>query len=376
MRQFQVILRNSSVFAILIGLLTGCSEPAPQALTAPGLPEVGVYQVQSQSLTQVTELPGRTTDFRQAEIRPQVSGILQKRHFTEGQQVAAGELLYQIDPAPYQAALATAEANLSRAQAAATNAEQRLKRLQGLLASQVVSQQDVDDARATLLQAAAEVQAATAQRQVAQINLNYTRITAPIAGQIGRSLVTEGALLTANQSEVLATIRQLEPIYVDLTQSSSEMLQLRRQIQYDGQQMVSVSLELEDGSQYPAQGELQFSEASVDPSSGMVILRAVFPNPDGLLLPGMFVRASLAQAGQTNAVLVPQAAVKRLPKGATQVLVVNNQQQVEARQVTLGRSYRQYWVVQEGLAAGEQVIVAGLQKVQPGAQVKAVLVQE
>lgn len=376
MRQFQVILRNSSVFAILIGLLTGCSEPAPQALTAPGLPEVGVYQVQSQSLTQVTELPGRTTDFRQAEIRPQVSGILQKRHFTEGQQVAAGELLYQIDPAPYQAALATAEANLSRAQAAATNAEQRLKRLQGLLASQVVSQQDVDDARATLLQAAAEVQAATAQRQVAQINLNYTRITAPIAGQIGRSLVTEGALLTANQSEVLATIRQLEPIYVDLTQSSSELLQLRRQIQHHGQQIVSVSLELEDGSQYPAQGELQFSEASVDPSSGMVTLRAVFPNPDGLLLPGMFVRASLAQAGQTNAVLVPQAAVKRLPKGATQVLVVNNQQQVEARQVTLGRSYQQYWVVQEGLTAGEQVIVAGLQKVQPGAQVKAVVVQE
>ncbi len=376
MRQFQVILRNSSVFVILIGLLTGCSEPAPQALAAPGLPEVGVYQVQSQSLTQVTELPGRTTDFRQAEIRPQVSGILQKRHFTEGQQVAAGELLYQIDPAPYQAALATAEANLSRAQAAATNAEQRLKRLQGLLASQVVSQQDVDDARATLLQAAAEVQAATAQRQVAQINLNYTRITAPIAGQIGRSLVTEGALLTANQSEVLATIRQLEPIYVDLTQSSSELLQLRRQIQHDGQQIVSVSLELEDGSQYPAQGELQFSEASVDPSTGMVTLRAVFPNPDGLLLPGMFVRASLAQAGQTNAVLVPQAAVKRLPKGATQVLVVNNQQQVEARQVTLGRSYLQYWVVQEGLAAGEQVIVAGLQKVQPGAQVKAVVVQE
>lgn len=376
MRQFQVILRNSSVFAILIGLLTGCSEPAPQALAAPGLPEVGVYQVQAQSLTQVTQLPGRTTDFRQAEIRPQVSGILQKRHFTEGQQVAAGELLYQIDPAPYQAALATAEANLSRAQAAATNAEQRLKRLQGLLASQVVSQQDVDDARATLLQAAAEVQAATAQRQVAQINLNYTRITAPIAGQIGRSLVTEGALLTANQSEVLATIRQLEPIYVDLTQSSSELLQLRRQIQHDGQQLVSVSLELEDGSQYPAQGELQFSEASVDPSTGMVTLRAVFPNPDGLLLPGMFVRASLAQAGQTNAVLVPQAAVKRLPKGATQVLVVNNQQQVEARQVSLGRSYQQYWVVQEGLAAGEQVIVAGLQKVQPGAQVKAVVVQE
>ncbi|EIW88118.1 multidrug resistance protein [Alishewanella agri BL06] len=376
MQQFQVILRKSSVFAILIGLLSGCSEPAPQAQAAPGLPEVGVYQIQSQSLALVTELPGRTTDFRQAEIRPQVSGILQKRHFTEGQQVTAGELLYQIDPAPYQAALATAEANLSRAQAAATNAEQRLKRLQGLIASQVVSQQDVDDARATLLQAEAEVQAAAAQRQVARINLDYTRISAPIAGQIGRSMVTEGALLTANQGEVLATIRQLDPIYVDLTQSSSELLQLRRQLTGTQQQAVSVKLALEDGSQYPAAGELQFSEASVDPSTGMVTLRAVFPNPDRLLLPGMFVRASLAQAEQSNVVLVPQAAVQRLPKGATQVLVVNNEQQVEARQITLGRSYQQYWVVQDGLAAGERVIVAGLQKVQPGAQVNAVAVQE
>lgn len=376
MQQFQVILRKSSVFAILIGLLSGCSEPAPQAQAAPGLPEVGVYQIQSQSLALVTELPGRTTDFRQAEIRPQVSGILQKRHFTEGQQVSAGELLYQIDPAPYQAALATAEANLSRAQAAATNAQQRLKRLQGLIASQVVSQQDVDDARATLLQAEAEVQAAAAQRQVARINLDYTRITAPIAGQIGRSMVTEGALLTANQGEVLATIRQLDPIYVDLTQSSSELLQLRRQLSGAQQQAVSVKLALEDGSQYPAAGELQFSEASVDPSTGMVTLRAVFPNPDRLLLPGMFVRASLAQAEQSHVVLVPQAAVQRLPKGATQVLVVNNQQQVEARQITLGRSYQQYWVVQDGLAAGERVVVAGLQKVQPGAQVNAVAVQE
>lgn len=376
MQQFQVILRKSSVFAILIGLLSGCSEPAPQAQAAPGLPEVGVYQIQSQSLALVTELPGRTTDFRQAEIRPQVSGILQKRHFTEGQQVSAGDLLYQIDPAPYQAAVATAEANLSRAQAAATNAEQRLKRLQGLIASQVVSQQDVDDARANLLQAEAEVQAAAAQRQAARINLDYTRITAPIAGQIGRSMVTEGALLTANQGEVLATIRQLDPIYVDLTQSSSELLQLRRQLTGTQQQAVSVRLTLEDGSQYPAAGELQFSEASVDPSTGMVTLRAVFPNPDRLLLPGMFVRASLAQAEQANVVLVPQAAVQRLPKGATQVLVVNNQQQVEARQITLGRSYQQYWVVQDGLAAGERVIVAGLQKVQPGAQVNAVAVQE
>ena len=376
MQQFQVILRKSSVFAILIGLLSGCSEPAPQAQAAPGLPEVGVYQIQSQSLALVTELPGRTTDFRQAEIRPQVSGILQKRHFTEGQQVSAGELLYQIDPAPYQAALATAEANLSRAQAAATNAEQRLKRLQGLIASQVVSQQDVDDARATVLQAEAEVQAAAAQRQAARINLDYTRITAPIAGQIGRSMVTEGALLTANQGEVLATIRQLDPIYVDLTQSSSELLQLRRQLTGTQQQAVSVKLALEDGSQYPAAGELQFSEASVDPSTGMVTLRAVFPNPDRLLLPGMFVRASLVQAEQSNVVLVPQAAVQRLPKGATQVLVVNNEQQVEARQITLGRSYQQYWVVQDGLAAGERVIVAGLQKVQPGTQVNAVAVQE
>lgn len=376
MRQCSLFLRNSSFLVIVLWVLSGCSEPAAQATAAPMAPEVGVYQIKASTVAYTSELPGRTTDFRQAEIRPQVSGILQKRLFTEGQQVQAGDVLYQIDPATYEAVLATAEANLNRAQVTLSNAKLRLSRLKGLLSTQVVSQQDVDDANATVLQAEADVKAALAQRQTAQINLNYTKIKAPIAGQIGRSMVTEGALLTANQSEVLATIRQLDPIYVDLTQSSSELLQLRRQFPEAQHQPVAVSLQLDDGSVYAAQGQLQFSEASVDPSTGMITLRAVFPNSQGELLPGMFVRATLAQAEQADALLVPQAAVMRTPKGGANVLVVNRDGKVELRQIVLGRSYQQFWIAESGISAGEQVIVAGLQKVQPGIQVKAVLVQE
>lgn len=375
MRQSRLFLRNSSFLVMVLWVLSGCSEPAAEA-AAPMVPEVGVYQIQASTVVYNSELPGRTTDFRQAEIRPQVSGILQKRLFTEGQQVQAGEVLYQIDPATYEAVLATAEANLNRAQVTLTNAKLRLSRLQGLLNTQVVSQQDVDDANVTVLQADADVKAALAQRQTAQINLNYTKIKAPIAGQIGRSMVTEGALLTANQSEVLATIRQLDPIYVDLTQSSNELLQLRRQFPDAQHQPVAVSLQLEDGSVYAAQGQLQFSEASVDPSTGMITLRAVFPNPQGELLPGMFVRATLAQAEQANALLIPQAAVMRTPKGGANVLVVKADGKVESRPVALGRSHQQFWVAESGISEGEQVIVAGIQKVQPGMQVKAVPVQE
>ena len=376
MRQSILFLRNSSLFVIALWLLSGCSDPTVQAAATPPTPEVGVYQIQASTVAYTSELPGRTTDFRQAEIRPQVSGILQKRLFTEGQQVKAGEVLYQIDPATYEAALATTDANVSRAQVTVTNAKLRLSRLQGLLSTQVVSQQDVDDANATVMQAEADVKAALAQRQTAQINLNYTKIKAPISGQIGRSMVTEGALLTANQSEVLATIRQLDPIYVDLTQSGSELLQLRRQFPEAQHQPVAVSLQLDDGSVYTQPGELQFSEASVDPSTGMITLRAVFPNPQGELLPGMFVRATLAQAEQANALLVPQAAVIRTPKGGANVMVVKADGTVESRPVTLGRIHQQYWVAESGISAGEQVIVAGLQKVQPGMQVKTVPVQE
>lgn len=376
MRQSILFLRNSSLLMIGLWLFTGCSDPAASATVAPPMPEVGVYQVRASNVAYTSELPGRTTDFRQAEIRPQVSGILQKRLFTEGQQVQADEVLYQIDPASYEAVLATAEANLNRAQVTLSNAKLRLSRLKGLLSTQVVSQQDVDDANATVLQAEADVKAALAQRQTAQINLNYTKIKAPISGQIGRSMVTEGALLTANQAEVLATIRQLDPIYVDLTQSGSELLQLRRQFPQAQHQPVAVTLQLDDGSTYALPGELQFSEASVDPSTGMITLRAVFPNPQGELLPGMFVRATLAQAEQSNALLVPQTAVIRTPKGGANVMVVKADGTVEARAVTLGRSHQQYWVAEKGVNAGEQLIVAGLQKVQPGMQVKTVPVQE
>lgn len=377
MRQSVSSLRYSSVFLIAIGFLAACSDPASHASPASApTPEVGVYTIAASTVAYVSELPGRTTDFRQAEIRPQVSGILQKRLFTEGQQVTAGEVLYQIDAATYEAALATAEANVSRANVTAGNAKRRLARLEGLLSTQVVSQQDVDDAKAALLQAEADVKAALAQRQSAQINLNYTQIKAPISGQIGRSTVTEGALVTANQSAVLATIRQLDPIYVDLTQSSSELLQLRRQFPQAQHQVVPVSLQLEDQSVYGLRGELQFSEASVDPSTGMVTLRAVFPNPNGELLPGMFVRASLAQAEQPDTVLVPQVAVIRTPKGGASVMVVSADATVAVRPVTLGRTHQSYWVVESGLTPGEQVIVAGVQKVKPGMTVNAVAVQE
>jgi len=376
MRNSILFLRNSSVFVIALAVLSACSEPSAPAVAAAPAPEVSTYQIQASTVAYTSALPGRTTDFRQAEIRPQVSGILQKRLFTEGQQVAAGDVLYQIDPATYQAALATAEANVSRAQVTLANAKLRHSRLQGLISTQVVSQQDVDDANAVVMQADADVKAALAQRQTAQINLNYTQIKAPISGQIGRSMVTEGALLTANQAEILATIRQLDPIYVDLTQSGSELLQLRRQFPEAQQHAVAVSLTLDDGSAYAQTGELQFSEASVDPSTGMITLRAVFPNPQGELLPGMFVRASLAQAQQADALLVPQTAVIRTPKGGANVMVVTPDGTVESRPVTLGRIHEQYWVAESGVSAGEQVIVAGLQKVRPGMQVNATPVQE
>jgi len=244
-----------------------------------------------------------------------------------------------------------------------------------LLGGKAVSQQDFDDAQAALMQADAAVASSESALQTAQINLNYTEITAPIAGQIGRSAVTEGALLTANQTQVMATIRQLDPIYVDLTQSSSELLRLKRQHNGDNNEKVSVDLLLDDGSEYAHKGSLQFSEVNVDPSTGMVTLRAVFPNETGDLLPGMFVRARLHHGTDDNAVLVPQAAVSRTPKGEASVMLVNSENKVEARVIETGRTIEQNWRVLSGLKAGEKVIVAGLQKVQPGATVKTVTAQ-
>lgn len=359
-----------------IFVLTACSEPqqgaAPQGAPAP---QVEVVTLEHSALALTTELPGRTTDYRQAEIRPQVSGILQQRLFTEGQMVAKGDVLYKIDAAPYQAALASAKANLQSAEAVAHNAALKAKRVKGLLGSKAVSQQDYDDAQAALMQAEAAVAGSEAALQSAQINLAYTTITAPISGQIGRSLVTEGALLTANQTQVLASIRQLDPIYVDLNQSSSELLKLKRQMRGDATTEVAVDLLLDDDSQYAQQGSLQFSEVSVDPGTGMVTLRAVFPNKQGDLLPGMFVRARLHHGTDEQALLVPQAAVSRTPKGQASVLVVNSNNEVEARVIETGRTVAQSWQVLSGLTAGERVIVAGLQKVRPGTRVSVVAAQ-
>lgn len=353
-------------------VLTACSEPqqAGTAQDAP-MPEVEVVTLAHSELALTTELPGRTTDYRQAEIRPQVSGILLKRLFTEGQFVEAGQLLYQIDAAPYQAALAQAKANLASSKAMAHNAKLKAERFKGLLGSKAVSQQDYDDASAALMQAEAAVASSEAALQTAQINVDYTRINAPISGQIGRSLVTEGALLTANQAQALAVIRQLDPIYVDLTQSSTELLQLKRQHKADSSEVV-VDLLLDDGSRYSEQGSLQFSEVNVDPSTGMVTLRAVFPNTQGGLLPGMFVRARLQHGVDNQALLVPQAAVSRTPKGDATVMLVNSNNEVEQRQIVTGNSSGQSWQVLSGLAVGDKVIVAGLQKVRPGAQVRVV----
>lgn len=352
-------------------LLVACSEPQ-QAQMQQSAPEVEVVTLTTIRVGLSTELPGRTIEYRQAEIRPQVSGILQQRLFREGQHVDAGQILYQIDAAPYQAALASAKANVASAKAGQFNAKNKAKRIQGLLDSKVVSQQDYDDANAVMMQADAAVASAEAALQNAQINLDYTQITAPISGQIGRSAVTEGALLTANQAQGLATIRQLNPIYVDLTQSSTELLKLKRQMRGDSKQQISVDLILDDGSKYGQQGSLEFSEVNVDPSTGMVTLRAVFENQEADLLPGMFVRAVLHHGSNENAILVPQAAVSRTPKGEALVMVVNADNQVEARSIQLGQSTKGSWVAESGVKAGEQVIISGLQRIRPGATVRPV----
>ena len=367
------VIQLAVVAGAAILMLAGCTEPPAAAGQSQPAPEVAVVTLSTSTVQLTTELPGRTTDFRHAEIRPQVSGILQQRLFTEGQLVSAGQLLYKIDPASYQAALSSAQAAVNSAKAAQHNARLKAERIKGLLGNNVISQQDADDADAALMQADAAVASAEAALLTAQINLNYTDIKAPIAGQIGRSMVTEGALLTANQAQGLATIRQLDPIYVDLTQSSNELLKLKRQLRADQLAAeVRVELLLDDGSSYAEPGSLQFSEVNVDPGTGMVTLRAVFPNKKGDLLPGMFVRARLHHGSNSQALLVPQKAVSRTPKGDATVMLVNKEQQVELRPVTLGASYGQSWLVTAGLSSGEQVIVAGLQKVRPGATVTVV----
>lgn len=363
--------------ALLLAACTGGKEQgaAPGAGAPPQAPAVTVMTVATASVPMVTELPGRTTPYLIAELRPQVTGILTERAFKEGSEVKAGQVLYRIDPAPYQAAFDSARASLARAEANAQAARIKAQRHAGLVKIDAISKQANDDAQAALKQAQAEVAAAKAALDKAKIDLDYTRLKSPIAGRIGRSAVTAGALVTANQAQALATVQQLDPIYVDLTQSSAEMLRMRGEIAAGRLQPgaggeVPVKLILEDGSEYAAEGRLALSEVTVDEGTGSVTLRAQFPNADGVLLPGMYVRARLPQGTRSEAILVPHKALSRDPLGNALVMVVNAESKVEARPVKVAQSLGSDWVVTSGLAAGERVIVEGLQKVRPGAPVQ------
>ncbi|OJW58717.1 MAG: efflux transporter periplasmic adaptor subunit [Thiobacillus sp. 65-1059] len=360
--------------ALLLAACGGKTEPG----AAPGAvaPAVTVVTVQPEPVPVTAELPGRTSPYLVAELRPQVSGIVKQRLFKEGSDVKAGQVLYRIDPATYQATYDSARANLARAEANLEVARLKAGRYAELVKIEAVSAQANDDAQAAQKQAQAEVGAAKAALDKARVDLDFTRVTSPIAGRIGRSAVTAGALVTANQAAALATVQQLDPIYVDLTQSSAELLGLKRnldsgRLQRSGGDTVPVQLVLEDGSLYGAAGRLAFSEVTVDEGTGSVTLRAVFPNPKGELLPGMYVRARLTQGVNRDAVLVPHAAVSRTPRGEAQVMVVNGEAKVEARSVKAEQSIGDKWVVTGGLAAGDRVIVEGLQKVKPGAPVQA-----
>lgn len=335
---------------------------------------VNVVTLQSSPLMLTTELTGRSAPLRVAEVRPQVSGIILKRLFTEGSDVKAGDLLYQIDPAVYQAAVASAKANVAKAEANEQSARLKAQRYQELLKVKSISRQDYDDADASWKQAKAEIMASKAALRTAEINLGYTRITAPISGRIGKSAVTEGALVTAQQADSLTAIQQLDPMYVDVRQSTADLLRLKRlvaegKLTQDEQKGAKVTFQLEDGSTYGEEGSLQFSDVTVDETSGMVTLRVIVPNPHQLLLPGMFMRATLQEGERAQGLLVPQTAVTRTPNGGATVMVVTADNKVELRNVQLSRVVGSNWVVESGLTSGERVIVAGLQKVRPGAVV-------
>lgn len=359
-------------------VLTGCERPQAAGEGPPmGPPEVGVVDIQPQKVALTTELAGRTAAYMVSEVRPQVGGIIQKRLFTEGGDVAAGQPLYQIDPATYQVAFESAKASRAKAEANLASTRSKASRYEELVAIKAVSQQDYDDAQAALKQGQADVAAAKAAVETARINLAYTKVASPIAGRIGRSTVTPGALVTASQPTALATVQQLDPIYVDVTQSSAELLRLKRdlasgQLKKAGASQAAVKLVLEDGSAYPLAGKLQFSDITVDQSTGTITLRAVFPNPKGDLMPGMYVRTVLEEGVDEQAILAPQQSVSRDTKGNPTALVVGADGKAELRTLKTRRALGDKWLVSEGLKAGDKLIVDGLQKIHPGAPVKPV----
>jgi membrane fusion protein (multidrug efflux system) len=351
--------------------LAGCK--AKEERTPPA-PEAGFVVLKNESVPLFVELAGRTAAFETSDVRPQVTGVIRARQFEEGAMVTQGQTLYQIDSSLYAASAAQARATLANAQAAQVSAQALADRYRPLAAMEAVSKQDYTNALASARQAAANVQQARAQLETANVNLRFTRVPAPITGRIGRSLFTTGALVTAGQTDALTTIQRLDPMFVDIPESSGDLLALRRSLSSGGitPSSAQVTLQLEDGSTYELPGQLQFTESMVDPATGTVTLRARFPNPSGLLLPGMYVRARLSQATVTQGILVPQAGVSRDPQGNATVMLVGAGNKAESRTVTADRTVGASWLVTNGLKPGDKVIIEGLGKIKPGKPIKPV----
>jgi len=356
-------------------VLAGCGKEADPP--APTVTEVGVITIKPQAITVTNELPGRTSAYRIAQVRARVDGIVARRAYVEGSDVQAGQLLFQVDPAPYQAALASARASLSRAQANLVSTTALAERDKVLIEDNAISRQEYDNAVAAQGQAAADVAAGQAGVQTASINLGYTEVRAPVSGRIGAAQVTEGGYVQASGATLLATVQQLDPIYVDLNQTSVEGLRLRREVangrlQLHGPRQAKVHLLLEDGSQYPLDGTLEFTDITVDPGTGMVTVRALFPNPNHVLLPGMFVRAQIEEGVSAQTVLVPQVGVTHNARGEATALLVGGDNKVVFKTVVTGRTVDSNWVIESGLQANDRIIVEGGQKVQPGQLVRPV----
>jgi membrane fusion protein (multidrug efflux system) len=359
----------------IVAALGGCGKKPPAPAAQP--PEVSVAAVQRASVPVTIDLPGRTNAYFVAQVRARVDGIVLKREFKEGSEVKAGQRLYQIDPAPFIAALNSAQATLQKSQANLLAMEAQAERFKVLVAGNAVSKQDYDNAVSTRDQAVADIAFGKAAVQIAKINLGYTDVIAPITGRIGISQVTEGAFVQAAAATLMTTIQQIDPIYVDLTQSSIQGLQLRRdvasgKVKITGPNQAKVTVTLEDGTAYPITGALQFSDITVDQNTGSVTLRAMVRNPNYVLLPGMFVRARIDEGVNDNALLVPQIAVTHNPQGQATTLVVGPDNKVALRTIQATRTFGNNWVVESGLNAGDKVIVSGIQKAQPGAVVRAV----
>jgi membrane fusion protein, multidrug efflux system len=381
MRSPLILMKNgiapaAVLLAIALSVSSCGQKPAGQA--GPGATEVGVVIVSAAPVNLTAELSGRTSAYLVSDVRPQVGGIIKSRLFTEGGYVKQGQSLYQIDPAPLQAQYASAQAALAQAKAGLTTARLKAERYRELVKINAVSKQDNDDSEATLAQAEASVASASAAVQTAGINLNYTKVIAPISGHIGKSSVTPGALVTAAQATELAKIQNIDQIYLDINQSVGELLALKRAAakgQIGEAATADVELLLDDGSVYPQKGKLQFSDVSVDQSTGTVTLRALFPNPNGALLPGMYAKARIVSGVVGNGILVPQPALTRDPKGNAMVMVVSKDGKAAVRPVTVAQTVADQWLVTSGLQPGERVIVEGLQKVRPDAPVKATVIK-